>query len=94
MRITSGGSVLIGTTTDKAVLTVDGGGASSSKPTLSLRHGGSGLEYTNISGAGDQYHGLILRGIPAAAGDYSATPGDQMSFYEYGADFRFYKKHY
>jgi hypothetical protein len=87
-----GGNVLIGTSTDKARLTVEAGGASTSRPTLSLRQGDSGFDYTNISGAGDQYHGLILRGFPAAAGDYSVTPGDYMSFYEYGADFRFYKK--
>lgn len=92
MRLTYGGSLLIGTTTDKAVLTVDGGGASSSKPTIMTRQGTIGSDYTNIAGAGDQYHGIVLRGVPSVALDYSVTPGDQMSFYEYGGDFRFYKK--
>jgi len=92
MTITSGGSVLIGTTTDRAVLTVEAGTGSSSKPTLSIRHGAVGFDYANLAGAGDQYHGIIFRGVPAAATDYSVTPGDQMSFYEYGGEFRFYQK--
>ena len=92
IQITGGGSVLIGTETDKARLTVDGGGTSTSRPTLSLKQGDAGLEYSTISGAGDQYHGIVLRGYPSVAGDYSVTPGDYMSFYEYGGQFIFYKK--
>jgi hypothetical protein len=95
---TISGNVLIGTTTDAGFkLDVNGTGrytsaSSSSVPTLMLNQGSGAGAYANIAGAGDMYHGLILRGIPAAAGDYSVTAGDQMSFYEYGGDFRFYKK--
>jgi hypothetical protein len=89
------GNFLIGTTTDSGwKLDVNGWGrftpaAATSVPTIMLNQGNA---YANIAGAGDMYHGLILRGIPAAAGDYSVTAGDQMSFYEYGGIFNFYKK--
>jgi hypothetical protein len=98
MRRTSGGNVLIGTTTDAGFkLDVNGTGrytptSSSSVPTLMLSQGSGAGAYANIAGAGDMFHGLIMRGIPAAAGDYSVTAGDQMSFYEYGGIFNFYKK--
>jgi hypothetical protein len=95
-RITSGGNLLVGTTTDAGYkLDVQGTGrfspasSSSSSPTLMLNQASL---YANIAGAGDMYHGLIMRGVPAAAGDYSVTAGDQMSFYEYGGIFNFYKK--
>lgn len=91
-----GGNVLIGTDTDSGYkLSVNGSGrffvpsASSSSPTIMLSQAGL---YANIAGAGDMYHGLILRGIPANYTDYAVTAGDYMSFYEYGGDFRFYKK--
>lgn len=95
----NGGNVLVGTTTNNGYkLNVNGSGyfspaSSSSVPTLMLHQssGGAGA-YANISGANDMYHGMILRGVPAAAGDYSVTAGDQMSFYEYGGVFNFYKK--
>jgi hypothetical protein len=90
------GNLLLGATADAGFkLDVNGTGrfspasSSSSSPTLMLNHASL---YANIAGAGDMYHGLILRGIPAAAGDYSVTPGDEMSFYEYGGIFNFYKK--
>jgi hypothetical protein len=92
IQITGGGSILIGTETDKAKLTIDAGGTSTSRPTISLKQGDTSFEYTNISGAGDPYHGLVLRGFPSVAGDYSVTAGDYMSFYEYGGQFIFYKK--
>jgi hypothetical protein len=88
LSITTGGSVAIGTESPLAKLTVVVS-SSSAEPTLMLNQGAA---YANIAGAGDQYHGLILRGYPAAAGDYSVTANDSLSFYEYGADFRFYKK--
>jgi hypothetical protein len=40
----------------------------------------------------DAYHGFIMRGTPAAAATYGVNPGDQMSFFEYGGQFRFYEK--
>jgi hypothetical protein len=42
--------------------------------------------------ASDSYHGLIMRGIPSAATTYAVTAQDSMSFFEFGSDFRFYKK--
>ena len=97
MMINSSGNVLIGTTTDNGVdkLQVNGSAkisvtlASSSSPTLMLTQGGT---YANIAGVGDSFHGIILRGIPTNYWDYSVTAGNYMSFYEYGGDFRFYKK--
>jgi hypothetical protein len=90
-----GGNVLIGTDTDSGYkLNVNGSGrffapsASSSSPTLMLNQAGL---YATVAGA-DQYHGMILRGIPSNFSNYAVTPGDYMSFYEYGGDFRFYKK--
>jgi hypothetical protein len=89
------GNIGIATTTDAGFkLDVNGfvrftPSAATSVPTLMLNQGGA---YGNIAAAGDMYHGLIMRGIPAAAGDYSVTAGDQMSFYEYGGIFNFYKK--
>jgi hypothetical protein len=90
-----GGNVLIGTDTDSGYkLNVNGSGrffmpsVSSSSPTLMLNQAGL---YATVAGA-DQYHGMILRGIPSNFSNYAVTPGDYMSFYEYGGDFRFYKK--
>ena len=91
MRITSGGNVGIGTTTPTAILDVDGA-ASSTIPTLGLRQSSGATAYGQIGIKDDRFHGLILRGIPASDANFSVTAGDQMSFYEYGADFRFYKK--
>jgi hypothetical protein len=87
-------NILIGTGTDSGYkLNVNGTGmftptSSASVPTLMLNQGAA---YGNIAGL-DMYHGLILRGIPAAAGDYSVTATDQISFYEFGGIFNFYKK--
>jgi hypothetical protein len=60
-------------------------------PSLFLKEGSGSAAYAQISGV-DYFHGLILRGVPANSTDYSVTAGDQMSFYEFGGDFRFYKK--
>ena len=100
MRITSGGNVLIGTTIDNTVdrLQVSGSASviasspSSSSATLTLKQGTGASAYSIIDGTNDRFHGIVFRGIPSTFTDYSVTAGDQMSFYEYGGDFRFYKK--
>jgi hypothetical protein len=89
MRITSAGNVGIGTTSPNGKLTIDTG--PSNIPTLTLNSLVSSQYYGNVN-CYDPYHGMILRGIPAAATDYTVTAQDSMSFYEYGSDFRFYKK--
>jgi hypothetical protein len=89
MTITNPGNVGIGTTNPNGKLTVDNG--PSNIPTLTLNSLTGGQYYGNIN-CYDPYHGIILRGIPAAATDYTVTAQDSMSFYEYGSDFRFYKK--
>jgi hypothetical protein len=63
----------------------------SSFPAIFLNEGTGSAAYGQIS-AIDFYHGIILRGIPTNNTDFSVTGGDQMSFYEFGGDFRFYKK--
>jgi hypothetical protein len=63
----------------------------SSFPALFLNEGTGSGTYGQIS-ATDFYHGIILRGIPTNNTDFSVIGGDQMSFYEFGGDFRFYKK--
>jgi hypothetical protein len=88
MRIASGGNVGIGTTSPLAQLDIRSSTATGTAATLYLNHNGA---YGQIS-ALDAYHGLILRGIPSTTNDYSVTAGDQMSFVEYGGDFRFYLK--
>ena len=65
---------------------------SSTSPTLMLVQGVGAATYANIAGAGDMYHGLILRGFPTNNNTYAVQGADVMSFYEYGGEFRFYKK--
>ena len=89
MSITSGGSVLLGTSTERGRLAVSGS-ASSSVPVFWIEQGGV-APYAFLSGC-DSYHGVVFRGYPSVAGDYSVTAGDYMSFIEYGGEFRFYKK--
>jgi hypothetical protein len=89
VRITGDGNVGIGTTSPNGKLTIDTG--PSNIPTLTLNSLVSSQYYGNVN-CYDPYHGMILRGIPAAATDYTVTAQDSMSFYEYGSDFRFYKK--
>jgi hypothetical protein len=95
MRIFSDGNLSISNSPSNAGFKLDVNGtgrftptSSASVPTLMLNQGAA---YGNIAGL-DMYHGFILRGIPAAAGDYSVTATDQISFYEYGGIFNFYKK--
>ena len=82
-------NVGIGTTNPSAKLDVTGP-TSTTEPTLNITSGTSQV-YGNIA-MYDSYHGLIMRGIPAASNTYGVSAGDQMSFYEYGGQFRFYKK--
>lgn len=90
MTLNNSGRVGIGTTSPVAPLSVSAS-ASSSYPTLYLTQGTS--PYGQISGV-DAAHGIIMRGYPANGSitDYSATAADVTSFYEYGGEFRFYKK--
>jgi hypothetical protein len=81
----SNGNVGIGVTAPNCKFHVVS--TSTAEPTVRLASTG----YTYISYA-DPYHGLILRGIPSTYNTYGVTAGDQMSFLEYGGDFRFYQK--
>jgi len=40
----------------------------------------------------DQYHGIIIRGVPNQQTGYGITAGNYISFMEFGSDFRFYEK--
>ncbi len=83
--ISKDGNVGIGTTGPNCKFHVVS--TSTAEPTVRLASTG----YTYISYS-DPYHGLILRGVPSAYNTYGVTAGDQMSFLEYGGDFRFYQK--
>ena len=87
MRIEGGGNVGIGTTSTNAKLTVLS--SNNTLPTLQIQSAGG---YGLLAGFSDPYHGMIFRGIPNSALTYGVTAGDQMSFYEYGGDFRFFEK--
>ena len=88
VRITSGGNVGIGTTAPLANFDVRSSLNSGTAPTVYLSHNAG---FGQIS-ALDPFHSLILRGIPSGSTGYGVTAGDQMSFVEYGGDFRFYRK--
>ena len=98
MTLSAAGRLLIGKTNDEGfALDVVGTGrftssVSSTSPTLMLHTGAGAAAYANIAGAGDMYHGLILRGYPTNKDTYEVQGADVMSFYEYGGEFRFYKK--
>jgi len=93
MRINSDGYVSIGANTSIAPLAVYVCGPTTLSPTVQfVSYCGSGSQvYTTIGGS-DSWHGIALRGVPACMADWSITAGNQMSFFEYGSDFRFYQK--
>jgi len=72
-------------------LTVSRSTSSTTEPTASFASGTGGQPYAFIN-TYDPYHGIIMRGLPAAATTYGVTTGNYMSFIEYGGDFRFYTK--
>ncbi len=95
MRISSAGLIGIGTNNPLAILQVTSASTTSSQPTLMLtQYDSVGGAYANIAGANDAAHGIILRGYPTSGSttNYSVSAGDYMSFYEYGGEFRFYRK--
>jgi hypothetical protein len=88
LDITSGGNVGIGTTSPLSKLDVYSSTATATAPTVFLSQNAG---YGQIA-ALDAYHGLTLRGYPTVKDDYTTSAADVMSFFEYGGDFRFYKK--
>jgi hypothetical protein len=59
-----------------------------------LTQSSAGGIYGQLNGCGDASHGIILRGIPAngTTSSFAVTAQDVMGFYEFGGDFRFFKK--
>jgi hypothetical protein len=90
MRITKTGNVGIGTTSVDAKLFVQSS-VSSTEPTMFVQSGTGAGQYGMIS-TGDSFHGIVMRGKPAAISTYEVTAGDEMSFFEYGGIFNFYQK--
>ena len=90
MRITEDGNVGINTTAPLAKLHIVAA-VSSTEPTMLIISGSGAGAYGEIAGT-DYYHGLIMRGVPTNNTSYAVTAQDSMSFFEYGGDFRFYKK--
>lgn len=89
----NGTGVAIGTNNaSRGGLTVEVASASSTSSTLFLKQGGA-LPFAQINGT-DASHGIVFVGSPTngTTSDYSITRDDVMSFYEYGGEFRWYKK--
>jgi hypothetical protein len=93
MRIRSDGSVAIGISSSTAPFAVYVNGNHPSLPTVQFVSSASnGSQVFTTIGGSDSWHGISLRGVPSTAADWSITPGNQISFFEYGGDFRFYEK--
>jgi hypothetical protein len=89
----NGTGVAIGTNNaSRGGLTVEIASASATSSTLFLKQGGA-LPFAQINGT-DASHGIVFVGSPAngTTSDYTITRGDVMSFYEYGGEFRWFKK--
>jgi hypothetical protein len=93
MRINSNGYISIGASSAIAPLAVYVCANTTSVPTVQFvsRCGDGSAVFTTIGGS-DSWHGIALRGVPNCSSDWSITAGNQMSFFEYGGDFRFYQK--
>jgi hypothetical protein len=93
MRINSNGYISIGASSAIAPLAVYVCANTTSVPTVQFvsRCGDGSAVFTTIGGS-DSWHGIALRGVPNCSSDWSITAGNQISFFEYGGDFRFYQK--
>jgi hypothetical protein len=92
MRIDSSGNVGIGTDGPSAKLHVYSGTSCLTAPTIFMNQfDGNGQGYGQITSQ-DKNHGIIMRGTPTSYLNYGVAAGDTMSFFEYGDDFRFYRK--
>jgi hypothetical protein len=92
IMIKCAGNVGIGTDGPSARLHVYSTVSCTTAPTLFLtQFDGNGQGYGHIASQ-DKNHGIIMRGTPISYLNYGVVAGDQMSFYEYGDDFRFYRK--
>ena len=92
MRITVDGNLGVGTGGPSAKLHVYSNTSCVTAPTVFLHQfDGNGQGYGQIVSA-DKNHGLIMRGTPTSYLNFGVAAGDQMSFFEYGDDFRFYRK--
>jgi len=90
--LTSAGNVGIGTTGPSAKLHVYSNTSCTTAPTMFLHQfDGNGQGYGQIVSV-DKNHGIIMRGTPTSYLNFGVVAGDQMSFLEYGDDFRFYRK--
>jgi hypothetical protein len=93
MSISNTGTVAIGVSASAAPFAVYVNGNHPSLPTVQFVSSASnGSQVFTTIGGSDSWHGISLRGVPSVAADWSITPGNQMSFFEYGGDFRFYEK--
>ena len=93
LRVNQNGYISIGANTPIAPLAVYVCANTTSVPTVQFvsRCGDGSAVFTTIGGS-DSWHGIALRGVPNCSSDWSITAGNQISFFEYGGDFRFYQK--
>jgi hypothetical protein len=92
IMIKCAGNVGIGTDGPAAKLHVYSNTSCITAPTLFLtQFDGNGQGYGQITSV-DKNHSIIMRGTPTNYLNFGVVAGDQMSFLEYGDDFRFYRK--